>query len=64
MSQRRFHYGTFLWGLVLALAGVGLLGVDLGWWELRLIELRYAAPIVIMLIGAIVVIGSLARNQR
>lgn len=64
MSEKRFHYGTFLWGALLAVAGVGLLGVDLGWWELRLVDLRFVGPIVLMLIGAIVVIGSLSRREH
>lgn len=63
MNQQKVHWGTFLWGLVLALAGVGLLGVDLGWWQLRLADLRLVGPVVIMIIGLVVLIGSMSRRE-
>lgn len=58
----RFHFGTFLWGLALTLAGVGLLGVGLGWWTLSLIDLRYVAPVAVIVIGASIVLGALTRQ--
>ncbi|CAN5789634.1 hypothetical protein BH23ACT5_BH23ACT5_22210 [soil metagenome] len=60
----RFHFGTFVWGLVLTLAGVGLLGVGLGWWTLSLIDLRYVAPVAVIVIGAIIVLGALTRQTQ
>ncbi len=59
----RFHYGTFVWGLVLTLAGVGLFGVGVGWWTLILIELRYLAPIVVIIVGAVVLLGALTQTN-
>ena len=63
MNGRRIHWGTFLWGMVLTLAGVGLLGADLGWWELRVADLRFIGPLLLILIGAVILIGSLTRRE-
>lgn len=63
MSER-FHLGTFLWGLVLAAAGVGLFGVGVEWWDMSLIDWRYVAPIVVMLIGVTILIGGITRSNH
>lgn len=62
--NERFHGGTLIWGLVLTIAGAGLLGVGLDLWELRRIDLDYAAPIVVILIGASILFGSLRRTRE
>ena len=56
----RMHIGTALWGLVLTIWGVALLGVGVGWWDLELVDLRYAGPILIIIVGAVIVFGALA----
>ncbi len=58
MSER-FHSGTFIWGVVLTIVGAGLLGVGLEFWELTRIDLNYAAPILVIVIGASILFGSL-----
>lgn len=61
--SNRFHGGTFIWGLLLTAAGAGLLGVGLDLWDLGRIDLRYAAPILVIAIGVSVLFGSL-RSER
>ncbi len=58
MSER-FHSGTFIWGVALTIVGAGLLGVGLEFWELARIDLNYAAPILVIVIGASILFGSL-----
>ena len=58
----RINYATFLWGLVITIVGVALLGVGLGWWDFRL-DLRYVGPTALIVIGLIVLIGSLTRRR-
>jgi hypothetical protein len=58
----RFHVGTFLWGVVLTIAGAGLAAVGFGWWDLVVLDLRYAAPVFIIMVGAVILIASLARG--
>lgn len=55
----RIHLGTLLWGLVLSAWGVGLLGLGAGWWDLELADLRYAGPILIIVVGAVILFGAL-----
>ncbi|CAN5844330.1 hypothetical protein BH23ACT4_BH23ACT4_05860 [soil metagenome] len=63
MSER-FHRGTFIWGVVLTLVGAGLLGVGLEFWKLSRIDLNYAAPILVIVIGASILFGSLRRSRE
>ena len=59
----RFHTGTFLWGLVLTLAGAALAAVGFGWWELSTIDIRYVGPAFVILVGAVVLAGALTRGN-
>lgn len=59
----RVHIGTMLWGLVLAIWGAALLGVGVGWWDFQLVDLRYAGPILIIIVGAVIAFGALAGGQ-
>lgn len=61
---REFHWGTFLWGLVLTLAGGALTGVGLGWWDLSAIDIRYVGPAFLILVGLVTLIGALVRQGR
>lgn len=60
----RFHVGTFVWGLVLTLAGAALAAAGFGWWDISAIELRYAAPAFVILVGVVILLGSLTGTQR
>jgi membrane protein DedA with SNARE-associated domain len=62
--NERFHSGTFIWGVVLTIAGAGLLGVGLDLWELSRINLNYVAPILVIVIGASILFGSLRRTRE
>ncbi len=59
----RYHFGTLLWGLALTAWGATLLGEGLGWWDLELGDLRYAGPILIILIGVLVLVGALRSGR-
>ena len=61
--NNRFHLSTLLWGVVLTVAGAGLVGVGFDFWELGRINLNYVAPILVIVIGASILIGSL-RGSR
>ncbi|MGH8947087.1 MAG: hypothetical protein ACRDVL_13195 [Acidimicrobiia bacterium] len=63
MNDERFHFGTFVTGLVVALIGGALLAEGLGWWELHLSDFRYVGPALLIAIGVIVLIGSFARRE-
>jgi membrane protein DedA with SNARE-associated domain len=58
MSEQ-MHIGTFLWGLILTAAGAALAAVGFGWWDLDAIDLRYAAPVLVILIGAVILLSAL-----
>lgn len=60
----RFHSGTFVWGLALTIAGAGLLGVGFDLWDLGRLDLRYVAPILVIVIGASILFGSLRRSRE
>ena len=60
----RFHVGTFLWGVVLTLVGAALAAVGFGWWELAAMDLRYVAPLFVILAGAVIMVGALASDRR
>lgn len=62
--DRKLHVGTLLSGIALAAWGFGLLGDGLGWWDLELADLRYAGPLLIILIGGLVVVGALVSTGR
>lgn len=58
MSER-FQIGTFLWGVVLTLAGAAMAAVGFGWWDLSSIDLRYVAPVFVILVGVVILAGAL-----
>lgn len=58
----RFHVATFLWGLILTVSGAALAAVGFGWWDLAVFDLRYAGPLFVILVGAVILIGALAQN--
>jgi membrane protein DedA with SNARE-associated domain len=60
----RIHVGTLLWGLVLTLTGAALAAVGFGWWDISSIDLRYAAPVFVILVGIVILLGSLTGTSR
>jgi hypothetical protein len=63
MSER-IHVGTFMWGVVLTLAGAALAAVGFGWWDISSIDLRYVAPVFVILVGTVILAGSLRREPN
>lgn len=63
MTDQRFHFGTFVTGLVVAVIGSVLLAEGMGWWELHLRDFRFVGPALLIAIGVIVLLGSFARKQ-
>jgi uncharacterized membrane protein YeaQ/YmgE (transglycosylase-associated protein family) len=60
----RFHAGTFLWGVVLTLTGAALASVGFGWWDISSIDLRYVAPVFVILFGAVILLGALTPGRN
>lgn len=59
----RLHMGTFLWGAILTVAGAALAAVGFGWWDLAVLDLRYAAPVIVILIGGVILAGAFTRGD-
>ena len=55
----RVHVGTLIWGVLLTAWGIVVLGMGLEWWSIGLADLRYAGPILIIVVGAVIVVGAL-----
>lgn len=60
----RFHVGTFLWGVLLTLTGAALASVGFGWWDISSIDLRYVAPVFVILVGAVILLGALTPGRN
>jgi hypothetical protein len=59
-----FHFGTFVWGVVLTIVGAALAAVGFGWWDLSAIDLRYVAPVFVILVGGVILLGALTSQNR
>lgn len=60
----RFHIGTFLWGVVLTITGATLAAAGFGWWDVSSIDLRYIAPVFVILVGVVILLGSLLPSRH
>jgi membrane protein implicated in regulation of membrane protease activity len=60
----RFHVGTFLGGAVLTITGAALAAVGFGWWDISSIDLRYVAPMFVILAGLVILLGALVPARR
>lgn len=58
----RFHPGTMLAGFIYLVVGVSFVLEALGYWTLRLSDLRYIGPLALVVAGIAVVVGSVTRN--
>lgn len=58
------HVGTFLWGAILTIAGAALAAVGFGWWEISSFDLRYAGPMFVILVGAVILVAAFGRGRR
>jgi hypothetical protein len=60
----RLHTGTLFAGVIYLGIGVVFLLEALEVWTLQIGDLRYMAPVALVVIGLAVVIGSLGRTDR
>jgi membrane protein DedA with SNARE-associated domain len=60
----RIHVGTLLWGIVLTLAGAALAAVGLGWWDISALDVRLVAPVLVIVVGTVILLGALTRGDR
>jgi hypothetical protein len=60
----RLHTGTLFAGVIYLSIGVVFLLEALEVWTLQIGDLRYMAPVALVVIGLAVVIGSLGRTDR
>ena len=60
----RFHIGTFLWGVVLTITGATLAAAGFGWWDVSSIDLRYIALVFVILVGVVILLGSLLPSRH
>lgn len=58
------HVGTFLWGVVLTISGAALAAVGFGWWDISTIDLRYVAPVFVILVGTVILLGALVPHRH
>ncbi|HEY7468336.1 MAG TPA: DUF5668 domain-containing protein [Acidimicrobiia bacterium] len=58
------HKGTLFAGVIYLAMGVVFLLEALDVWTLSIGDLRYFAPIALVVLGLAVVIGSLGRNRQ
>lgn len=59
----RLHMSTFLWGVILTVVGAALAAVGFGWWDLAVLDLRYAAPVIVILMGGVILAGAFTRGD-
>lgn len=58
----QIHVGTFLWGAVLAVAGVAMAAIGFGWWDATIGDLGIIAPVILIAVGAAILFGALTRH--
>lgn len=59
----RFHPATFVWGVVLTLAGAALAAIGFGWWDISTLDLRYVGPALVILMGVTILAGALISRK-
>ncbi len=58
------HRGTLLAGVVFIIIGVVFFLEALGVWTIRLVDLRLIGPLVLVVIGVAIIIGTVGRDRR
>lgn len=61
--NKRFHVGTFMWGVVLTVFGAALAAVGFGWWDISSIDLRFVGPGFVILVGVVILLSALMSSR-
>ena len=59
----RFHTGTLFAGVIYLVVGLAFIAEAVGWWTLRVSDLRIVGPAALVVAGIAVVVGSLSRTD-
>lgn len=59
----RVHAGTLFAGFIYLVVGIVFFLEALGYWSLRLSDLRYVGPLALVVAGIAVVVGSMTRKS-
>lgn len=60
----RLHSGTLMAGIVYTGIGVAFLLEALGYWTMRVADLRVVGPLALLVIGLSVIVGTLTRRDQ
>ena len=59
----RLHTGTLFAGIIYLVIGLAFIAEAVGWWTLRVSDLRIVGPAALVVAGLAVVVGSLTRTE-
>ena len=60
----RLHSGTLMAGIVYTWIGVAFLLEAMGYWTLRVADLRVIGPLALLVIGLSVIVGTFTRRHQ
>ena len=60
----KLHTGTLFAGLVYLGIGVTFLLEALGWWTLQITDFRLVGPLALVVVGLVVIVGSIGRSRH
>lgn len=60
----KLHSGTLMAGIVYTGIGVAFLLEALGYWTMRVADLRVVGPLALLVIGLSVIVGTLTRRDQ
>jgi hypothetical protein len=60
----KLHTGTLFAGLVYLAIGVTFLFEALGWWTLQISDFRLVGPLALVVVGLVVIVGSMGRDRH
>jgi hypothetical protein len=59
----RLHTGTLIAGVIYLLVGIAFVFEALGYWSLRVVDLRYIGPLALVAGGVAMLVGALTRRS-
>lgn len=60
----KLHSGTLMAGIVYTGIGVAFLLEALGYWTMRVADLRVVGPLALLVIGLSVIVGTVTRRDQ